>query len=45
MSWKVGIWKERVCDGGDGGVWMRTDVENGFSNGWLGNTEEEFKKC
>ena len=44
MSWEVGIWNEGVGGGGDDSVWMRADVKNGFSTGWLGDTEEEFKE-
>ena len=39
MSWEVGIWNEGVGGGGDDSVWMRADVKNGFSTGWLGDTE------
>ena len=44
MSWEVGIWNEGVGGGGDDGVWMSGDVKNGFSTGWLGDTQEEFKE-
>ena len=40
MSWEVGIWNEGVGGEGDDGVWMSVDVKNGFSTGWLGDTEE-----
>ena len=44
MSWEVGIWNEGAGGGRDDGVWMRPDVKNGFSTGWLGYTEKEFKE-
>ena len=44
LSWEVGVWNEGVGGGGDDGAWMRADVKNGFSTGWLGDTEEEFKE-
>ena len=44
MSWEVGIWNEGVGGGCDDGVWMSTDVKNGFSTGCLRDTEEEFKE-
>ena len=47
MYWEVGIWNEGVGGGGDDCVWMSADVKNGFSTGWFGDNEEEFKvlKC
>ena len=46
MPWEVGIRNEGVVGGGDDSVWMRLkmDFKNGFSTGWLGDTEEEFKE-
>ena len=38
MSWEVGIWNEGVGGGCDDGVWMSTDVKNGFSTGLVGVT-------
>ena len=43
MSWKVGIWNQGVDGESDDGVWISVDVKNGFSAGWSGDTEEEFK--